>query len=299
MKRSFLELLEEKVLFRTSRFFFLILAITALLGICAGIVYLGSGLTPTAKEEVVKAPDPAPVTLAASDISDAIKVAREESNRSGSSSPRKSESKSDRQTSRETEALSKRDLARQKYGRWLDSLETLLPAAIYSWEPKGYYDRNYWGQGNYVTTDAGIFKRLESLTDGMSAATDISRAVGQLCTVLKAFPENDRIEPLKTFIQVYRTKLAAYNRQLTENDALYNAQLAEAEAKYAADQALKKTRRYQGALVAGSGLASVALLGIFLVLLSMQRNIRKLTHWTQEEELIAFAKAQRQHPEDA
>lgn len=278
-KRSFLELLEEKIIFRTSRLFFSILATIALLAVIAGIIYFGSGAIHPPKDIVAKAEDPAPVNVTAIDVRNEIESAKVKAAEAENRQTAKSQNRrASEQTSRvETSEMSIRDKARQKYGAILDTLETLLPAAIYTWESKGAWRTDYWGnRREWITTETGIFKRLDMLTSGIEDRAEVERVLRGLIGVLREFPEKERLDPLRIYVQMFQNKYAAYKNALAENEAVYQAQLAEAEAKYQAALAEKKVRRYQGGVVAGSGIASVAFLAIFLVLLSMQRSLHRM-----------------------
>jgi hypothetical protein len=278
-KRGLLELLEERIIFRTSRMFFSILATLALLAVIAGVLYLGAGAIRPSKDIVEKAPDAAPVGVTAADVRAEIELAEARAAEAKSRREAQAEGRrvSERTGSEPAPEVSVRDKARQKYGAILDTLESLLPATIYTWESKGGWRSDRWGyRREWMTTETGIFKRLETLTSGIENSAEIERALRGLCDVIRTFPEKERLEPLKIYVQIFQNRYSAYKSALVENEAVYQAKLAEAEAKYQVSLAEQKVRRYQGTVVAGSGIALVAFLAIFLVLLSMQRSLHRM-----------------------
>lgn len=272
--------LEEGIVFRVSRTFFLVLVLIAMLGVLAAVLYLLWGITPTTKETVTRDPDPKPVLLTSADIREAISKPKSKRVETAASTQ---EAKSSEQT--------KADQNQIKFQSLLDTLRILLPSRLYSWQSSGYwtypYGRemyNYFQKEDYRkwnVTEAGITDKLKEFYTGVSDYSEAIIPLEQLCNVLREFPESQRLAPFNTFIDLYVERQTEYKRRLNENEESYQARINEANAKYESTVASKTVAKYQGLIAAGSGVASIAFLAIFLVLLSMQRNIKQLA--TQKE----------------
>jgi hypothetical protein len=272
---SALDKLEEGIVFRVSRSFFLVLVLIAMLGVVAAVFYLLWAITPTTKDTVTRDPDPKPVLLTTKDIKEAMnkpKVTR------GETATTTAEAK----TSEKTEA----DQNQLKFQSLLDTLRILLPSRLYSWQSSGYwtypYGRemyNYYQKEDYRkwnVTEAGITDKLKEFYVGVSEYKEAIAPLEQLCKVLREFPEDQRLAPFTTFMDLYIERQAEYKRRLNENEESYQSRVSEANAKYESTTASKAVAKYQSLIAVGSGITSVAFLAIFLVLLSVQRNIKKL-----------------------
>jgi hypothetical protein len=233
-----LEKLEEKIVFRMSRFFFLTLAFISFLVLLIGIVYLGWTLTPSTRGQ-----DPKPVTISASDIRQHMTTTQ-----GMPSSP--------------ATAISDTSAAQEeaRFNSYVDTLRLLLPLSTYSWEAKG----DYVG-GQYVTTDVGINQRMTDFNRNFSDYRESNAAISQLCSVLREFPEEGRLKPLDSFIAMYSEQSTAHKEKMDKVESEYQENLMQ-----------KASGKYESLVVIASAISTMAFLAIFLVLLSVQRNIKTL-----------------------
>lgn len=280
-QKSILEKLEEGFVFRISRSFFLILVILAMLGILSGIFYLVWSFLPTSKEFVMKDPDPKPVLITVKDIKSAM------------SSPIATEVHKSSPAFSAQELEIKPDLDSVRFMALIDTLNILLPSSLYSWQSTGYWTYPYGQQlYEYYHTDEyrrwnvdkpGISDQLRELFSGTSSVKDAVVPLKQLCKVLVAYPETNRLKPFNTFIDLYQERQAEYIRTIKQNEDNYQFKLSEVNSKYEATVLNKSIAKLQSLIIIGSGIASVAFLAIFLVLLSMQRNLKELVSADQDD----------------
>lgn len=239
-----MEKLEEKIVFRISRLFFLTLAIISMVTIIWGIAYVFSASTPPEPLQ-----EPKPVVVQSFDIQDAINQANmSETSNSPSSSEQSKESN-------QPENI--------RFDKYIKTLKLLLPESKYSWQEKGFYTGNYYNQ-RYVVSDIGITRRLNAFVKNFDGQKEYNDALSQLCVALEKFPGDQRLIPLTTFLALYVEQLKKYEESKRILKEEYQESIA-----------AKKNARYVGLIVVGSALSSMAFLGIFLVLLSIQRNIKR------------------------
>jgi hypothetical protein len=268
--RSIMERLEEKIVFRISRVFFIVLVFLAMVGMLWGVYCLCWSITPTSKSVVIKEADPKPVFISSLDIKDAInkvKIKKDSSN-----------------TTKEPIVEEKKendDPDKIKYQQLCESIKILFPENLYTWKSKGhwYYPyaiiRSTYGK-KWIVDKHGVEDIILSVLNGESEYKKGIIILEQLFDVLKSFPDKERLEPLQTFAMLYNDRKYDYEKLVRENEMRYEDKLNEATSNYEKTIAEKSAARYKGMLISGGGIASIASLAIFLVLLSVQRNIKKL-----------------------
>jgi hypothetical protein len=244
---SILDRLEEGIVFRVSRSFFVVLVLIAMIGIVAGLVYFLWGITPTSKETVVRDPDPRAVVLTSDDIRAAMnRPETEQVENRGTAATTATDEKTEN------------DLNQQRCGALVDTLRLLLPGSLYPWESDG------------------ISGKLDELFNEVSGYAEAIAPLEQLCRVLREFPEDQRLAPFNAFAALYSKRQAEYKRRLAEIVESHQFRTVAADSAYESTLLNKSVAKYQGLIGIGMGIASVASLAIFLVLLSIQRNLKSL-----------------------
>ncbi|HEY6951707.1 MAG TPA: hypothetical protein VI758_04830 [Bacteroidota bacterium] len=238
MERSgLLETLEEKVVFRVSRFFFLTLAIISMLALLIGVFYLGWSLTPSTRGQ-----DPKPLVITAADVKQHIETTKGVQPATGTMSA-------------DTAAL----MEGERFNSYIDTLRQLLPSPVYSW------DASETLSGGQYVSDPGIAQRLDEFSRNFADYRESNIALSQLCSVLREFPPEGRLKPLESFIALY-----------TEQLPLHKEKVDKVESDFQENQLQKASGKYESLVVIASAISTMAFLAIFLVLLSVQRNIKML-----------------------
>lgn len=149
MKSKFLNKIEEKFLFRISRFFWHIIISLGTLSLVIALLILIWGIIPSFKSSVDKEPYPPVVEVSTREIEDEVNRLTE-----------LLESEGLREKSYITEENyipEHTDSNELVYNQTLDSLKMLFPASKYRWENKGYY---YYPYGErYYTRTGGRYGR--------------------------------------------------------------------------------------------------------------------------------------------
>lgn len=244
-KKNTLENIEEKIVFRISRLFFLTLVIISMLVIVTGLFYLIYGFSSTTNPI---GPYEAKISITSSEVT---KIMNDSSS----------------QQANEQSNISINQLQEQEdpdkiiFDEYVDTLKVLLPESIYSWEPKDIYL-----DGQYSETDIGITQRVNNFLETLNGYKEYNNAFESLCGLIRNYPEDKRLKPLVVFIDLYKQKLEALKESQTK-----------AEQEYQETIMNKEMAKYQSMIAIGAAVSAMAFLAIFLVLLSMQRNIKLLS----------------------
>jgi hypothetical protein len=237
--RNMLESLEEGFVFRVSRFFFLFLIVVLMLTVLGGAGFFIWGLLPVAPPDAAKA-----VTVTAKDVQQYI--ARNPVETPIAETP-------SALTSATSEAADQ-----ATFEALMDSLRQLLPADTYPW------DEVYSETGEAIT-EKGINNFLRELFEPYNANGEMIPPLQSLVGVLGAFEGKERLQSLKAFVKLYRERLTA----IREGEQVV-------QAEYENKQTEKMFASTSGGMIVASAIAGMAFTAMFLVLLSVQRSIKKL-----------------------
>jgi len=121
---------------------------------------------------------------------------------------------------------------------------------------------------------------LKTLTNSYyNYFNDISKqeeATNLFVGMLNEFEPAQQAKVLAEYYELYRDRNYAREQEITGIEAQYQNELNEAEAAVAAKQAKKAAWRALGWKIAAGSFVTVAFLALFLVLLSIQRNIKMM-----------------------
>ena len=231
-KQSTIDRLEEKFLFQVSRYFFLALAMISMLVLLVGVLYFGWSVVP-----VNRVPYPKEVTLTAKDVKDNLKSMSQTEHQASESN---------------SNADNSNDPDQAKFRSYIYTLRQLMPQPEYLWDGSWY--------------EIGITQRLTNFAGEFRDMQECNQAFAQLCSILRAFPEKERLEPLESFMQLYLQK---------RNDRA--EQIKKIDSDYTLSMAAKAVGKSGSLVVVVSAISTMAFLALFLVLLSVQRNITKIS----------------------
>lgn len=190
MKKDFLNTLEEKFIFKISRYFWHIIIAIGSLGLLTAILFLLWGIFPSIKNSVDKEnyPPVAQVTL------DEITASLEKSTQS------KKEIEADNKPTQEVAT----SIDYINYQKAIDSLKTFLPEDKVEWKSKGYweypYGKSYYDYykqeyyRNWKISYYGITEILDADFNDSKAEsyTEKRELILSTITILKAFQLDDR-----------------------------------------------------------------------------------------------------------
>jgi len=286
--RSSFDLLEKRLVFSVSRVFFWILCGAAALGFAAAVVMFLFNAVPPAKSKVAKPQEPAEVTVTAADIENVLKPSQPEQARppeagskQASAAPKSAQEQATGQTVSDPQAA----LLKAK----LDTLGSYFPADKYTWETT-YGDRpveyDYW---HNVTRTERYVQRYgldQYVTQFLQVYEDTPakiKVVGELTAIIAKVPVDDRDQALVAYSRLRRDMENERQTEIGRSESAYQMRRAEAEAKYA-EAKLRKAAGLRDALKYALGaFTGVALIGLFLCFLAIERNTRALTALLERE----------------
>lgn len=213
--KDFLEKLEEKFVFKTSRYFFHVLVGIAILGLLSGVLLLLWGITPSAKPEVKKTEYPPAIQVSAEELLPVvIPPAKAAKPKEAAAQP--APAPETPAGEKKTEIMDSTQIA---YNRALDSLKALIPPAKYSWADRGRWERGYYRDrrgnyqyGDYWVIDAyGLQSQLESAfrEAGAESFTQKTALLDSYLPVLRLFEEKQRVAVLKSLLLYTKESVAA------------------------------------------------------------------------------------------
>lgn len=289
MEKSFSEKIEEKLIFKTSRYFFLFLSIMAFLGILISILFIAWGLTPSTKREVVKKTIPYPALAALDNVRVLIEInknKKEEPEIKDVVEKKGSIKKSKKVTIKADSKQKPEDPEQKKIIELLEEIKSLLPPNKYSWEGKGHFVYPYGAYvyaytrdpkaRKYIIDSPGILSNIRNMFIDDPENIIIIDRLQKLINILKDISIDDRIIAINVFTDTTKNSLIKYKNDQNIAKEEYENEVKKSNMEYNDTISKKSVYKYQAIITILSGIASIAFLGMFLVLLSMHRILSNL-----------------------
>jgi len=286
--RASFDALEKKLVFRVSRVFFWVLCGAAALAFVVAVCMFLFNAVPPAKSTVAKPQKPAEVTVTAADIEQALNPRQpEQVSPPTPTSKQPSAASKGEQVQSAGQAVTDPQAALLKAK--LDTLRSYFPADKYVWETV-YGDMpvewDYWHRVTRterrvqrVGLDQDVTRLLQMYEDSPAKI----RVVDELAGTIAKTAADDRGRVLTAYIDLRSGRESERQAEIARSEGAYSMKVAEAEAKYAAAK-LKKAAGLRDALkYAGAAFTGVALIGLFLCFLAIERNTRALTALLERE----------------
>lgn len=198
MKLDFLEKIEEKFVFKTSHLFFHFLVALAMLVFLASLALLLWGVSPTFNPDVEKAKYPLPITVSSDEILAAITAI--ENRQRGYVAQIQPTMKSDITDQAQSQVKSEAcDPNKLDYDKALDSLKTLLPLEKSLWADQGRWERDYYGNSQFVIERYGIESQLQATFNEANAFNYVQKReiLRGYLKILNALEESSRFDILQ------------------------------------------------------------------------------------------------------
>jgi len=283
------DLLEKRFVFLVSRVFFWVLCGAAAVALVAAIVVLLVNLVPAVKQKVEAPSKPAEISLSQADVEQVLapQPSSKPDSRAGRAEPPASPSRP-----AETSKLAvPKDTLDPTLKAKIDTLRALFPSDKYAWESV-YGSRpaetDFWGRVTSRETylaKRGLeytLGRVLSLYEGTAARVKV---VEEATAVMSKFDLDRRGAAFDAWATLRRERETARQRELRVLEARYSADRRSAEARFAEEQN-KKARGVKDALrYVGAAFAGIALVGLFLCFLAIERNTRMLKAMMEKNHL--------------
>lgn len=264
---------ERGIIFRVSRFFFWILVVVGGIGFVGSILIFLYTLIPPSKEKVVLDPLPSEpeVTIAevVAKLVPSEPIAQQTKSKPESEQPQKSSEP----TAQPSDPL------QTKLSKLLDSLETYFPD---NWKPE--YGRrpssyDWFGRATaYETyiTKQGLLNYINNILDNYNSKEKkiaIVQKMIELCARLEA---EKREKGLRTYIALSRDKMKIFQQEVHRINVENGNKEQMAETQFLSAKVEKNVLNQKAAIGIGGTFVSIALLGLVLCFLAIERNTRAL-----------------------
>jgi len=275
MAKANFETAEKKIVFRVSRIFFWILvAMGGLVFVSSVLVFLYS-IIPPSKEKVVLEDFPQKPDVTIAEVMEALKpkVVQEVYK-----AP---------EVVKEITPPPPPDPLTQKLNNLMDSLAVFFPG---KWEP--VYERratrhDWFGRpvewGRFMVREGMKYYVQELLSRFDEKELQIS-LVQKMIELCKNLEEEKRGTGIKTLVNILNEKIQDYNYQIHLINARNDERLSSAELMYNQDRNEKKLLSEKAQIGIGGSIVAVALLGLVLCFLAIERNTRAIRDLIEKEE---------------
>ena len=260
-KKSYIEAFQEWLL----KFFtgptLLVLVITFTGVTLFYIVYYVWGVTPTIRNAVTPKSNPPLVMVSYLDVKNSIE----------SEKVKKEIPKIDEKIPEPQKEII--DTTEVQITKMMDSLKVLLPDSIYKWErSKSYFNYDTY---SYETSNPGILNYIDKLEQYSTNREHFLSGLKNLCGVLVNYQIIERKQPLLVFIEIFKNKTSDRSSIIRENDYWFEQELRNSEHDFSATEGHKAFATAKSFEVINQIIYAITLLGIFLVLLSIRKNLKK------------------------
>jgi len=286
-KRGPFDFLEKKIVFQISRVFFWILCAIGGVAFIVSVALFLYNIIPPIKESVAQSPTPSEVTISLAEIEKAI-----------APPPRPKEEKSV-EVAKPTEK-SKEEEPEEKPKPPLDPLQLALEAKIdtlKSYFPSGKFTwttvyekvpawRDYWGvvrEWRTVVKTYGIDGYLNRVLELYTDKTKEIEVVKELISIIAQIPVDNRAKALAVYAErrERRERERADEIAGIKREVEYKRRMA--EAKYAVEKVKKAKDAEKSLRFIGGAFISIAIIGLFLCFLAIERNTRILQALLEKE----------------
>lgn len=280
---NLLEQLENKFVFKFSWVYFWVLVAISILGIITSTLFILYGISPTIKGRAPKFKPPEEVRIALKDVENALKPP-EEKPPVPIKEPEKQEPPQEKKTAVKEESPEEIKLKEK-----LEGIKALFPEPQYRWETTYKKVCTYsWGRECYnweVRVDKrGIKDTINSLLKPHKSPSEKIAVLDEMIEILKAFPEETRRDALSAYSKLRREREKERKEKLREIQSAIDKKISENEMKYDKAKAQKAIARRIGLSGFAFSAATIAFLGLSLVLFSIERTLKDIKSTLEKNE---------------
>jgi len=277
-----IDFLERKVVFRISRIISWILLGIGGLGFIVSFFFLLFSLFPPTKERVAKPELPPKVTIDLSEIERVITPPPPKEKKMAENKVPKEKIKPTPPPPSPQEVALKAKI---------DTLASYFPPDKFTWKtvykkvvirsdawgnPVEWGKRvEVWGLDNYLIGEYGILKLYPEIEEKIDV-------VDELIGIISKIPVEKRKKALKAYVSLRKKKERERKREIARIKKYIENQRYKAEIKYLAKKAKKAKTRMKALIAFGVAFVSVAIWGLFLVFLAIERNTRAIQEMTRK-----------------
>lgn len=271
------DLLEKKLVFLVSRIFFWILCAAAGVGFVVAVLLFLYNAIPPVKQKVADVPMPTEVAVSLADVRQAIARPEPESAAKAKPAPTRPSTET-----KSAPVQPKPDSLQLALQAKIESLRSYFPADNYAWENQ-YATRvvrtDWWGnpvQTERYVSKYGVVGRLDRVLSLYDAKVKRMEVVEELLGIISKIAVEERGDALTAYAELRSNMEDSRRRQISDIQSEVAGKRVAAEARFAAEKAKKATGIMFALRFMVGTFAGIALIGLFLCFLAIERNTRAL-----------------------
>ncbi len=268
----FFDKFENKFVFKVSRTFFWIFTALAILTVVVSALSFIYSVIPPIKESVTMKPLPGEPTIAYQDVLNEITPPVP----STQPSPNYEQTP---QTEQQQNYSASVPRAKSELEILYDSLGTFFPGVwegVYQDVPSG---RDFFGRitgYQKVLVRQGLKNEVQYSLNRIQGDPSKTSIIKNMLAIIPKFENSKRERALYIYLNLLRGKWYEYNNQIEQIKYEYGQQMSLAETKYFTAKAEKEELESKAVKGLGGGIVLIALLGLILSFLAIERNTRTI-----------------------
>ncbi len=261
---------EKKFVFKMSRTIFLLMSFLAIISITISIFMFIYSITPTIKKTVLKEEYPKSPIVSYDEIDNQI-----------NSLTQKLQSNQKIQFPEDQKKI-KTTIAQIKKTQLDDLLDSLKAYFSTSWEDAYNtipLERDYFGritESRKILLKQGLKNKLDTILIYCQEDSAKVRVVKNILAIIKKFQIEKRELAFTVYLSIMKNKLDNYDNAKREIDDKYSEQITLTETKYFQSKIEKDLLESRSITIFGAGIISLALIGLNLSFLAIERNTRSI-----------------------
>lgn len=280
---NLLEKLEKKFVFKFSWAYFWVLVAISILGITISTLFILYGISPTIKGSAPKFKPPKEVRITLADVENALKPPEEKP-----SVPVKEPEKKGFPAEKKP-AVKKESPEEIKLREKWERVKALFPEPQYRWESTYKRVCTSYGWGTCYQSETRIDKRgiKDTINDTLKPYKSPAEKIGvlnEMIEIFKAFPEETRTDPLSAYSRLRREREKEREAKIHEVQSAIDKKISENERNYDKAKARKTIAEKIGLSGFLLSAATIAFLGLSLVLLSIERTLKDIKNTLERDE---------------
>jgi hypothetical protein len=281
-KKGPFEFLEKKVVFQISRIFFWILCAIGCVAFIVSLILFLYNIIPPVKESVAQPKLPLEVTISSAEIEKAIAPPKPKEEKPVEVAKPSEEKEVEPEEEEVKPKPPPPDPLQVSLEAKIDTLKSYFPADKFTWttvygkEPAW---TDYWGvvrEWKTVVKVYGLDRNLNRVLDLYGDKKKKIEIVTELIGVIAQIPVDDRAKALEAYGRIRSRKEDARNDEINRIKREAEYKRSTAEAKYLKVKAEKAVGVGKALRYLGGAFVSIALVGLFLCFLAIERNTRML-----------------------
>jgi len=278
MQKKNLDFIEKKFIFRISRGFIWVLVSIVAIGLIGSFLFLIYSLIPPIHKKVSKPELPPEPVVTLAEVDSILSPPKKKEKRGLLPERKKELTKKGKEE--EEKKPAEPDTLQPILEAKIDKLGSYFPDEKYQWKTqyrKVVVARDAWGNPTKWSTRVsryGLNRYVYKVIENYDSKQKQINEVEKMLSMIPEIEEEKRGEALRVYTNLKERKIRNRKKRIKQIEREYEKATAEAIARYGQSVADKAQKRTQALMAFGGSFVSIAILGLFLVFLAIERNTR-------------------------